>query len=108
MLEDEATFLKGEEKRVAILHKNVIAQIVNDRKLKLETQHLTAQRLLNEEKLKVTELNITISALKDKIALKDDIIAKQARKCHNYDEITAQAVKFNILINACKSKADLR
>ena len=69
---------------------------------------MTAQRLLNKEKLKVTELNLTISALKDKIALKDDIIAKQAKKCHNYDEITAHALKSNILINTCKSKADLR
>ena len=40
--------------------------------------------------------------------LKDDIIARQAKKCHNYDKITAQAVKSNIIINACKSKADLR
>ena len=51
---------------------------------------------------------LIVEALKDKIVGKDVIIAANAKKCANYDEITAQAVKANIAMNTCKGKAQVR
>lgn len=54
-IEEELLFHHNEKRRVEAEHKNAVSHIVKDRNLKLETHQLTAQRLLNEEKLKVKE-----------------------------------------------------
>ena len=47
--------------------------------MKLETQDLSVQRLLYEEKLRVREQHLTIDALKDKIVSQDAVIAANVK-----------------------------
>lgn len=107
-LEEEVAFLTSEKRRIATAHKNEITHVINDRKFKLETAQLAAQRVLNEEKLKVKEQDLTITALKEKIDRLGEVISGQAKKCTNYDELTACAVKANIQMQVCKDKARVR
>ena len=53
--------------RVELTHKNIVKQVEADRRVKLETQKLTAQRILNDEKLKVKEKDLQLEALKENI-----------------------------------------
>ena len=101
-------FLTSETRRIATAHKNEIIHVTNDRKFKLETAQLAAQRLLNEEKLKVKEQGLTITALKEKIKRLEEVIAGQAKKCTNYDELTVCAVKANIQMQVYKDIAHVR
>ena len=107
-LEEEVAFLTSEKRRIATAHKNEITHVINDRKFKIETAQLAAQRILNEEKLKVKEQGLTITALKEKIERLEEVISGQAKKCTNYDELTACAVKANIQMQVCKDKARVR
>ena len=66
---------------------------------------LAAQRVLNEEKLKVKEQAFTIAALNEKITRQAESIAGQKKKCLLYDELTACAVKANISMQVVKDKA---
>ena len=107
-LEDELTLLKHEQNRIDTAHKNEIRQIEADRSVKLEIQKLAAQRILEEEKLKVKEKDLEVSALKEKIARLEDVVSSQQSKVREFDQITAQAVKANIGIFSSKEKASVR
>ena len=107
-LEEEVAFLTSEKRRIATAHKNEITHVTNDRTFKLETAQLAAQRVLNEEKLKVKEQGFTITALKEKIERLGEVISGQAKKCTNYDKLTTCAVKANIQIQVYKDKARVR
>ena len=76
--------------------------------MKLETQKLATQRVLEEEKLKVKENNLEVSALKEKISRLEDVVSLQQSKVREFDQITAQAVKANIGIFSSKEKASVR
>ena len=107
-LEEEVTFLNSEKRRIATAHKNETTHMKNECKFKIETANLTAQRILNDEKLKVKEQGLTITALKEKIERMEEVLSSQAKKCANYDELTAHAVKANIAMQVCKDKAQVR
>ena len=74
----------------------------------METQQLSAQRLLHEEKLVVKQQDLTIKALQEKITRLEKELGEKEKKCTEYDALTAQAIKSNIAINMCKEKAMVR
>ena len=107
-IQEEVTFLSSEKRRIATAHRNELTHMKNECKFKVETANLTAQRILNDEKLKVREAGLNLTALKEKIERQDEMIAAQSKKCANYDELTAHAVKANIAMQVCKDKAQVR
>ena len=107
-LEEELVFLKSEQARANISHKNQLKSVETDRRVKIETQKLTSQRLLQEEKLKGKEGELIIRALEEKITRLEEVISSQATKVKEYDAITAQAVKANISLYANREKANVR
>ena len=62
------------------MHKNEIAHVANKKKFKLETIQLSTQHVLNEEKLKVKEQTLTITALNENISRQEEFIAGQKKK----------------------------
>ena len=107
-LEEEVVFLYNEKRRITTAHKNEITHVTNDRKFKLGTAQLAAQRVLNEEKVKAYEQGLIITALKEKIERLEEVISGRAKKCTNCNELTACAVKANIQMQVCKDKAHVR
>ena len=82
--------------------------MVEDRKMKLETQQLSSQRLLNDEKLVVKEQELKIAALREKVERLHNWVSDRGKTCADYDALTAQAIKSNMAINMCKEKAMVR
>ena len=57
---------------VELARKHIVKQVEADRRVKLEIQKLTTQRILSNEKLKVKEKDLQLEALKEKIGRLED------------------------------------
>ena len=107
-LEDELSSLKSEQARAKTAHKNELKHVESDREYKLESQKLSSQRVLNEEKLKLKEKEVEVHELQEKVLRLEECLQTQHSKIKDYDAIAAQAVKAKLGLKSLKEKASVR